>query len=125
MLPQTAGAGDSGCACMSPAWRGLTLRGCCRRQRTRRHELPRQLLPQGLHRGDAADVLDRLPDASLSRVYLFYPDPWPKRRHRKRRFVSTENLDRLAREEQHGLTRAIITGMADAYRKAHAVTGEK
>ena len=30
-----------------------------------------------------------------------------------------ENLERLAREEQHGLTRAIITGMADAYRKAH------
>ena len=36
-----------------------------------------------------------------------------------------DHLDRLAREEQHGLTRAIITGMADAYRKAHAVTGEK
>ena len=32
-----------------------------------------------------------------------------------------ENLERLAREEQHGLTRAIITGMADAYRKAHQV----
>lgn len=31
-----------------------------------------------------------------------------------------DNLDRVAREEQHGLTRAIITGMADAYRKAHA-----
>ncbi len=33
-----------------------------------------------------------------------------------------DNLDRLSREEQHGLTRAIITGMADAYRKAHSVT---
>lgn len=50
-----------------------------------------------VHQGDAADVLDRLPDASLARVYLFYPDPWPKRRHRKRRFVSPENLSRLAR----------------------------
>ena len=36
-----------------------------------------------------------------------------------------DNLDRLSREEQHGLTRAIITGMADAYRKAHAVSGDK
>ncbi|MBM3563986.1 MAG: tRNA (guanosine(46)-N7)-methyltransferase TrmB [Alphaproteobacteria bacterium] len=50
-----------------------------------------------LHQGDAADVLDWLPNDSLSRAYLFYPDPWPKRRHRKRRFVSPENLDRLAR----------------------------
>ncbi len=50
-----------------------------------------------LYQGDAVQVLDRLPDASLARVYFFYPDPWPKRRHRKRRFVSPENLDRLAR----------------------------
>jgi tRNA (guanine-N7-)-methyltransferase len=50
-----------------------------------------------LYQGDAAEVLDSLPDASLSRVYLFYPDPWPKRRHRKRRFVGPENLARLAR----------------------------
>ncbi|MGJ0513870.1 tRNA (guanosine(46)-N7)-methyltransferase TrmB [Methylocystis sp.] len=50
-----------------------------------------------LHQGDAADVLDWLPEDSLSRVYLFYPDPWPKRRHHKRRFVARENLDRLAR----------------------------
>ena len=46
---------------------------------------------------DAADLLDWLPQASLAAVDLLYPDPWPKRRHWKRRFVSTENLDRLAR----------------------------
>jgi tRNA (guanine-N7-)-methyltransferase len=50
-----------------------------------------------LHKGDAGDVIEWLPDASLARVYLFYPDPWPKRRHRKRRFVSAENLAKLAR----------------------------
>lgn len=50
-----------------------------------------------LHRGDVTQVLDKLPDASLSRVYIFYPDPWPKRRHHKRRFISMDNLDRLAR----------------------------
>jgi len=50
-----------------------------------------------LHQGDAVQILDLLPNESLTCVYLFYPDPWPKRRHRKRRFVSQENLTRLAR----------------------------
>jgi tRNA (guanine-N7-)-methyltransferase len=49
-----------------------------------------------LHDGDAVHVLDWLPPASISRVDLLYPDPWPKRRHWKRRFVSPENLDRIA-----------------------------
>ena len=46
---------------------------------------------------DAVKVLDWLPDACLDRVALLYPDPWPKKRHWKRRFVSTANLDRIAR----------------------------
>jgi len=46
---------------------------------------------------DARDVLDRLPDQCLDRVWLLYPDPWPKKRHWKRRFVSDGNLDALAR----------------------------
>jgi tRNA (guanine-N7-)-methyltransferase len=50
-----------------------------------------------LHNDDAVQLLDQLPDASLDRVYLLYPDPWPKRRHNKRRFVSDENLSRIAR----------------------------
>ena len=41
-----------------------------------------------LHDDDATRLLDRLPAASLDRVDLLYPDPWPKRRHWKRRFVS-------------------------------------
>jgi tRNA (guanine-N7-)-methyltransferase len=41
-----------------------------------------------LHMGDALDVLQRLPDASLDRVYLLHPDPWPKARHAKRRFMN-------------------------------------
>jgi tRNA (guanine-N7-)-methyltransferase len=52
--------------------------------------------------GDAADLLDWLPSASLSAVDLLYPDPWPKRRHWKRRFVSSANLDRLARVLRRG-----------------------
>lgn len=47
--------------------------------------------------GDAANLLDWLPPASLTAVDLLYPDPWPKKRHWKRRFVSPQNLDRLAR----------------------------
>jgi tRNA (guanine-N7-)-methyltransferase len=41
-----------------------------------------------LHMGDAIEVLERLPDASLERVYLLHPDPWPKARHAKRRFMN-------------------------------------
>ena len=50
-----------------------------------------------LHHADAVDLLDWLPDNSLGRVDLLYPDPWPKRRHWKRRFVNTGNIARLAR----------------------------
>jgi tRNA (guanine-N7-)-methyltransferase len=46
---------------------------------------------------DASVLLDRLPPASIDQVDLLYPDPWPKKRHWKRRFVSVANLDRLAR----------------------------
>jgi len=49
-----------------------------------------------LHMGDALDVLERLPDASLSRAFLLHPDPWPKARHAKRRFVNPGPLDLLA-----------------------------
>jgi tRNA (guanine-N7-)-methyltransferase len=55
-----------------------------------------------LHDGDAALLLDWLPPASLVGVDLLYPDPWPKKRHFKRRFVSDENLDRIARALKPG-----------------------
>jgi tRNA (guanine-N7-)-methyltransferase len=47
--------------------------------------------------GNAVDLLQWLPDASLSGVDLLFPDPWPKRKHLKRRFVSPENMIQLAR----------------------------
>jgi len=50
-----------------------------------------------LYDQDAAALLDWLPPASLERIDLLYPDPWPKKRHWKRRFVSQANLDRMAR----------------------------
>lgn len=50
-----------------------------------------------LHFGDAADLLAWLPEGQLSGIDLLYPDPWPKRRHWKRRFVQARRLDDLAR----------------------------
>ena len=50
-----------------------------------------------IHDEDATALLAALPDACLERVYLLYPDPWPKRRQRKRRFVSDESLSEIAR----------------------------
>jgi tRNA (guanine-N7-)-methyltransferase len=50
-----------------------------------------------LHHGDATDVLAWLPDASLARFDLLYPDPWPKRRHWKRRFVQEGSIAQIAR----------------------------
>lgn len=50
-----------------------------------------------LYDDDATALLDWLPDGALSGIDLLYPDPWPKKRHWKRRFVSDVNLDRFAR----------------------------
>ena len=50
-----------------------------------------------VHHGDARDLMDALPDASIGRSFLLYPDPWPKARHHKRRFINPENLDSFAR----------------------------
>ena len=46
---------------------------------------------------DARLVIDALGAASVDRVFLLFPDPWPKSRHHKRRFISRENVDALAR----------------------------
>ncbi len=49
-----------------------------------------------IYTGDARDLLDCLAPGSLDRAFLLFPDPWPKARHNKRRFVQPETLDRLA-----------------------------
>jgi tRNA (guanine-N7-)-methyltransferase len=55
-----------------------------------------------LYIDDARDIIDALPDASLGRVFILFPDPWPKTRHHKRRFVQMDLLDRLARVMKPG-----------------------
>lgn len=63
--------------------------------------------------GDAGLLLDRLPESSLAGVDLFYPDPWPKRRQRKRRFISDGVLQRLARTMAEGALLRFATDIDD------------
>lgn len=51
---------------------------------------------------DAALLLDWLPPGSIARIDLLFPDPWPKKRHWKRRFVNQGNLDRIMRVLTNG-----------------------
>jgi len=66
-----------------------------------------------LHHGDASELLDWLPDVALARIDLLYPDPWPKRRHWKRRFIQDDSLKRLARILKHGGELRFATDIAD------------
>ncbi len=66
-----------------------------------------------LHCGDAGDVIAALPAACLGRVFLFYPDPWPKRHQRKRRFVSDAMLQQLARVMRPGAELRFATDIDD------------
>jgi tRNA (guanine-N7-)-methyltransferase len=50
-----------------------------------------------LYEDDARDIIEALPDGSIGRVFILFPDPWPKTRHHKRRFLQMETLDALAR----------------------------
>ena len=52
--------------------------------------------------GDAAELLAWLPESSLSRIDLIHPDPWPKRRHWKRRFVQDRTIAAMARVLRSG-----------------------
>jgi tRNA (guanine-N7-)-methyltransferase len=66
------------------------------------HIRDRALANVRLHMGDALEVLERLPDASLRFVYLLHPDPWPKARHAKRRMVNHGPLDLIAAKLERG-----------------------
>jgi tRNA (guanine-N7-)-methyltransferase len=66
-----------------------------------------------LHHGDATDVLAWLPDASLARFDLLYPDPWPKRRHWKRRFVQEGSIAQIARIVRPGGEFRFVTDWPD------------
>lgn len=63
--------------------------------------------------GDARAIVDALPAQSLGRVNILYPDPWPKTRQKKRRFVSDENLLALARVMKPGAQLRFATDIDD------------
>ena len=50
-----------------------------------------------LYMEDARDIIEALPKASIGKVFILFPDPWPKTRHHKRRFIQMTMLDELAR----------------------------
>jgi tRNA (guanine-N7-)-methyltransferase len=60
------------------------------------HIVEAELKNVRLHPEDARELLAVLAPESLDRVFLLFPDPWPKRRHEQRRFIGKANLDRLA-----------------------------
>jgi tRNA (guanine-N7-)-methyltransferase len=66
------------------------------------HVRDQRLANVRLHRGDALDVLERVPDGALTMVYLLHPDPWPKTRHAKRRMVNDGPLDLIVRKLKPG-----------------------
>jgi tRNA (guanine-N7-)-methyltransferase len=80
-----------------------------------RQDLPANLL---IHPGDVRDLFDVLPPACLERVFLNYPDPWPKARHHRRRFVTPEYLGPLARCMAGGAELRLATDIADYARQA-------
>jgi tRNA (guanine-N7-)-methyltransferase len=66
-----------------------------------------------VHHGDATHLLSWLPRACLGRVELLYPDPWPKRRHWKRRFVQEDKIAAIASALRSGGEFRFATDVAD------------
>jgi tRNA (guanine-N7-)-methyltransferase len=63
--------------------------------------------------GDVRDLMARLPDASVDRVYALFPDPWPKARHKKRRLVGPIFIAEAARVMKPGGRLTFATDWAD------------
>ncbi|MBW4710335.1 tRNA (guanosine(46)-N7)-methyltransferase TrmB [Roseobacter sp. YSTF-M11] len=70
-----------------------------------------------VHPGDVRDLFDVLPDHSIARAFLLYPDPWPKTRHHRRRFVTPEHLAPLARVMKKGALFRVATDIEDYVRQ--------
>ena len=71
-----------------------------------------------VHPGDARDLMDVLPDGSIAKAFLLYPDPWPKKRHHRRRFVTPEHLQPLHRVLSPGSEIRVATDIPDYVRQA-------
>src|SRR5262249_9537824 len=76
---------------------------------------------------DARLLIPRLPDRSLSTVFVLFPLPWPKLRHHKRRFVQASMLDQLARVLRPGGMLRVATDHSDysAWTLQHLMTDSR
>jgi tRNA (guanine-N7-)-methyltransferase len=83
-----------------------------------RHIEERRLTNVRLHAGDARELMARLPTASLDRIFVLFPDPWPKARHNKRRLVQGPFIEEAARLLKEGGTLRFATDWADYADKA-------
>ncbi|TCP41441.1 tRNA (guanine(46)-N(7))-methyltransferase TrmB [Rhodovulum marinum] len=70
-----------------------------------------------VHPGDVRDLFDVLPEASIARAFLLYPDPWPKKKHHRRRFVTPEFLGPLHRVMRPGAVLRVATDIPDYVRQ--------
>ncbi len=79
------------------------------------HEIEEEKRPQNVRiwPDDARFILEALPPQSVDRCFILFPDPWPKTRHHKRRFVQKENLDHLARIMKKGGSLELATDHQD------------
>lgn len=66
-----------------------------------------------LHVADARPLLEALAPASIARIFALFPDPWPKKRHHKRRLIQPETLDLLARAMSDGAELRLATDHPD------------
>jgi tRNA (guanine-N7-)-methyltransferase len=66
-----------------------------------------------LHAGDVRTLMTLLPDSSVDRLYILFPDPWPKTRHRKRRLIQPDFIAEAARLMKPGAPLRFATDWAD------------
>ena len=77
-----------------------------------------------IHDGDARDLLPWLPPGVLDQVFILFPDPWPKKRHHKRRLISQETLAQLARAMRPGAQMRLASDIPDYIRAALIAIGK-
>jgi tRNA (guanine-N7-)-methyltransferase len=77
-----------------------------------------------IHDGDAREVLTWLPDHSVGRIFMLFPDPWPKKRQMKRRLLEAETVEELARVLAPGTELRFASDDADYAAAALALIGQ-
>ncbi len=70
-----------------------------------------------VHPGDARDLFDVIPEGTVQKAFLNYPDPWPKKRHHRRRFVTQDHLEPLHRIMAKGAEFRVATDIEDYVRQ--------